>query len=247
MAVGYSTSGSEPPNFPSIAYSGRLAGDPLGTLPQAEVLLIAGAGSQTNNCGGGPCRRWGDYTAMSVDPADDCTFWYTNEYYSSQVNGTAGNWQTRIGAFRFPSCGVTPAVRLKTFTVPPCRVVDTRVAGGVIPGGGSRNFHVAGLLSGQGGAGDCQVPFPQAKGVHINLVAVGPDGHGHLTVYPYPLSLPLASTLNFSPGQTIANGVLVPICDMTTANCDGGDVTVTMGPASAHIVIDVTGYLQPPP
>ena len=62
-------------------YSGRLATDPLNTLPQTEVQLIAGAGSQTNNCGGGPCDRWGDYSAMSVDPADDCTFWYTNEYY----------------------------------------------------------------------------------------------------------------------------------------------------------------------
>jgi hypothetical protein len=109
MAVGYSTSSSA--SFPSIAYAGRLVGDPLGTLPQAEVLLATGAGSQTNTCGGDPCDRWGDYTAMSVDPADDCTFWYTNEYYSSPANGTSGNWQTRIGSFKFPSCvGTAPPV-----------------------------------------------------------------------------------------------------------------------------------------
>ncbi len=54
--------------YPSIAYSGRLATDPLNTLPQTEVQMVAGAGSQTNNCGGGPCDRWGDYTAMSLDP-----------------------------------------------------------------------------------------------------------------------------------------------------------------------------------
>ena len=89
MALGYSTSNGTAPNFPSIAYSGRLATDPLNTLPQTEVQMIAGAGSQNNNCGGAPCHRWGDYTAMSVDPADDCTFWYTNQYYSSQANGTA--------------------------------------------------------------------------------------------------------------------------------------------------------------
>ncbi len=104
MALGYSTSNGTAPNFPSIAYSGRLATDPLNTLPQTEVVLIAGGGSQTNICGGGPCDRWGDYSSMSVDPADDCTFWYTNEYYSSQANGNSGNWQTRIGSFRFPSC-----------------------------------------------------------------------------------------------------------------------------------------------
>ncbi len=104
MALGYSTSNATSPNFPSIAYSGRLASDPLNTLPQTETILIAGAGSQTNLCGGAPCHRWGDYSSMSVDPADDCTFWYTNQYYSSPANGSAGNWQTRIGSFKFASC-----------------------------------------------------------------------------------------------------------------------------------------------
>ena len=104
MALGYSTSNGTSPNFPGIAYSGRLATDPPNTLPQTEIPLVAGAGSQTNNCGGAVCHRWGDYTAMSVDPADDCTFWYTNQYYSSPANGASGNWQTRIGSFKFPSC-----------------------------------------------------------------------------------------------------------------------------------------------
>jgi hypothetical protein len=108
VALGYSTSNGMSPNFPSIAYSGRLASDPLNTLPQTEVQLIAGGGSQTNNCGGAPCDRWGDYTAMSVDPVDGCTFWYTNEYYDTQTNGTSGNWHTRVGSFKFPSCGTSP-------------------------------------------------------------------------------------------------------------------------------------------
>jgi hypothetical protein len=99
VALGYSTSNGTSPHFPSIAYSGRLATDPLNGLSQSESQLIAGAGSQDNGIG-----RWGDYTAMSVDPVDDCTFWYTNEYYSSQAFGTSGDWQTRIGAFKFPSC-----------------------------------------------------------------------------------------------------------------------------------------------
>ena len=104
MALGYSTSNGVVPNYPSIAYAGRLAGDPLNSLPQSEAQLVAGAASQTNNCGGGPCHRWGDYSGMSIDPIDDCTFWYTNQYYSSTANGSSGNWQTHIGAFAFPSC-----------------------------------------------------------------------------------------------------------------------------------------------
>src|SRR5205814_2235036 len=103
MAIGYSTSNGTAPNYPSIAYSGRLASDPSGTLGQSEVQFIAGGASQTNKCGGVACDRWGDYSSMSIDPADDCTFWYTNEYYTSG-KGATGLWQTRIGSFKFPSC-----------------------------------------------------------------------------------------------------------------------------------------------
>ena len=118
-ALGYSTSNGVAPNYPSIAYAGRLATDPLGTLPRSEVQLVAGQGSQTNTCNGSPCGRWGDYTSMSVDPVDDCTFWYTNEYYDSPANGAIGNWQTRIGSFRFPTCAsVAPATTVQVETAP---------------------------------------------------------------------------------------------------------------------------------
>lgn len=103
MALAYSTSSSA--SFPSVAYSGRLVGDAANTLPQSEVQLIAGGGSQTNTCGGAPCHRWGDYTSLSVDP-DGCTFWVTNEYYDTLASGTSGNWHTRIGSFKFPGCTV---------------------------------------------------------------------------------------------------------------------------------------------
>ncbi len=94
MAMGYSVSSGD--TYPSIRYAGRLAGDPLGTLPQAEVEIIAGSGYQQHSSG-----RWGDYSMIAVDPVDDCTFWYTQEYY--EVVGTAP-WQTRIASFQFPSC-----------------------------------------------------------------------------------------------------------------------------------------------
>jgi hypothetical protein len=93
MAVGYSVSSSS--MYPAIRYAGRLVSDPLGTLGQGEATLIAGTGAQS-----GGYNRWGDYASMSVDPVDDCTFWFTTEYYLT----TSNNWQTRIGSFKFPGC-----------------------------------------------------------------------------------------------------------------------------------------------
>jgi hypothetical protein len=92
MAIGYSVSSST--MYPAIRYAGRLATDPPGQLAQGETSVIEGAGSQTAN------SRWGDYSAMTIDPVDDCTFWYTTEYYEA----TGLNWQTRIASFRYPSC-----------------------------------------------------------------------------------------------------------------------------------------------
>jgi hypothetical protein len=94
IALGYSVSSET--TFPSIRYAGRLAIDPLGILPQVETELIAGSGYQETIHG-----RWGDYSMMSIDPTDDCTFWYTQEYYG---NISTASWQTRVGSFVFPSC-----------------------------------------------------------------------------------------------------------------------------------------------
>lgn len=94
LAVGYNT-GSRTVN-PGIRYAGRLVGDPLNTLGQAETSLVAGTGAPSN----GNFNRWGDYSEMSVDPVDGCTFWFTGEYYAT----TGANWQTRIGSFKFPGC-----------------------------------------------------------------------------------------------------------------------------------------------
>ncbi len=94
MAMGYSVSGYS--MFPSIRYAGRLTSDPLGELSRGEANIMEGSGSQTGS------SRWGDYTSMAVDPKDDCTFWYTSEYYR---NTSADGWRTRIGSFRFQACG----------------------------------------------------------------------------------------------------------------------------------------------
>jgi hypothetical protein len=98
LAVGYSASSAS--INPQIRYAGRLFTDPLNALTQGETTLFAGAGSQT-----GTLNRWGDYSDLTVDPVDDCTFWYTQEYIPS--NGS-NNWRTRIGAFKFTQCGGSP-------------------------------------------------------------------------------------------------------------------------------------------
>ena len=99
IALGYSVvNGTDV--FPGIRYTGRLSGDPLGQMTLGEGMIINGSGIQrTSN------SRWGDYTDLTVDPTDDCTFWYVNEYYTldGQNSSTAG-WQTRIGNFKLPGC-----------------------------------------------------------------------------------------------------------------------------------------------
>ncbi len=100
LAVGYSTSSTSV--FPSIAYAGRLLGDPAGTLSQGEETMFAGTGVQL-----GTGNRWGDYSAMCLDPSDDATFWYTSEYYNTSPAG-GFDWKTKIGAFKFEGTTAPP-------------------------------------------------------------------------------------------------------------------------------------------
>jgi hypothetical protein len=92
VALGYSASSLD--TYPSLRYTGRLSSDEPGTMPQGEANLVSGNNSQTLY------GRWGDYFSMAVDPVDDCTFWFTGQY----IGASANLWQTRVGAFRFPSC-----------------------------------------------------------------------------------------------------------------------------------------------
>jgi hypothetical protein len=94
IAIGYSASSST--INPAIRFTGRVPSDPAGTL-ETEASMLEGTGSQTSGL-----SRWGDYSALQVDPIDDCTFWYTTQY--EKTNGTF-NWSSRIGSFIFSNCG----------------------------------------------------------------------------------------------------------------------------------------------
>jgi hypothetical protein len=84
---------------PSIWYTGRIPSDPLGQM-EAPTIVVTGSAVQLN---GG--NRWGDYSSMSVDPSDDCTFWYSQEYYNKKNGGSkSGDWTTHMVSFEFPGC-----------------------------------------------------------------------------------------------------------------------------------------------
>lgn len=95
LAVGFSASSAT--IHPQLRYAGRLVTDPLNTLAQGEAHLYDGNGAQINTG-----NRWGDYSSLTIDPVDDATFWYTNEYYDTV---SSFNWRTRIGKFTLQSSG----------------------------------------------------------------------------------------------------------------------------------------------
>jgi hypothetical protein len=144
IAVGYSVSSSA--MNPGIRYTGQVPSDLPGTL-QAETSIIEGTGSQLSNL-----SRWGDYSSMSVDPVDDCSFWYTNEYLLT--SGTF-NWSTRIASFKFPSCGGAPTPDFSISATPSSVAVDPGTSAiytvTVTPSNGysgTVNLTVSGLPSG---------------------------------------------------------------------------------------------------
>jgi len=92
IALGYSVA-SDDVLFPAIRYAGRIASDPLGVLPQGELSIIEGTLAPTTTG-----FRWGDYSAMSVDPVDDCTFWYTTHRALGETP------RTSIASFHFNGC-----------------------------------------------------------------------------------------------------------------------------------------------
>lgn len=205
LAMGYSTSSSSV--HPGIAYTGRLIGDPLGQMTQGEGTLIVGGGSQTTYNGGTALSRWGDYSAMTIDPVDGCTFWYTNEYIPA--NGSF-NWKTRIGSFKFANCGLTPTNNFSISASP------TSLS---IPQGGSNTSTISTAVT-SGSAGT------------VSLTAsVSPAGPT-VSLSPTSVTAGNSSTLTVNVGAAVAPGAYTA----TVTGTEGGithsttvNVTVTAG------------------
>src|SRR5208337_3699990 len=179
IAVGYSRSSAAAGDYPSLYYAGRTPGDGLGTL-ESEVLLKQGAGSQSS----GGFNRWGDYTSMTVDPTDDCTFWYTEEYLKATGQNGGFNWSTAIGSFAFPGCSGSPTYTLsaspRTLSVVQGNSVSSTITVNPLNGfSGSVNLTASGLPSGVTAA---FVPNPTTSTSTLTLTASATAALGTATI-----------------------------------------------------------------
>jgi hypothetical protein len=198
IAVGYSWSGSGAGDYPSVNYAGQMPSDPQGTL-ESEVVMQAGAGSQKS----GGFDRWGDYTSMTVDPTDDCTFWYTEEYMQATGQNGGFNWSTVIGSFSFPECGA----------------------------GGTPNFHVAAnpssLTVTVGNSGTSTMTVYPVNGFSgsVSLSASGLPGGVTAEFNPNPTSTTSTLTLTVSGSATTGTS---PITVTSTSGSLTNTTTVNL-------------------
>jgi hypothetical protein len=219
IALGYSVSSST--MHPAIRYTAHAANDPLGVMGQGEGSIIEGAGSQIKYLGIQALSRWGDYSSLSADPTDDCTFWYTNEYLAS--NG-AFNWHTRIGTFKVAGCGATAS---PDFTVSASPTSQTVTAGGSTSYGatasatngysGSVSWSVSGLPSGATGTFNPASSTPTAS----STLTVGTSSSTPAGTYTLTIT---------ASGGTLSHSTQVTLVVQSQATV--GDFTITTAPSS---------------
>jgi uncharacterized repeat protein (TIGR01451 family) len=221
LAMGYSTSNGTA--FPSIAYAGRLAGDPVNTFSKTEQTFFTGTASQTGT------TRWGDYSAMTLDP-DGCTFWYTNEYANPADQTFNHRWLTKFGDFTYAECtpfGAGGTVS-GTVTVTPG---GTPISGATVKLGarsttsdGSGNYSFVSIPAGTYPTISASKPgFGSASASSIVVTDGGTTTQNFaLTVAPTNACLIDTTQADFLAG--VATNV-----DLTTSP---GDMTLTNAPAS---------------
>jgi uncharacterized repeat protein (TIGR01451 family) len=235
LALGFSA--SDGTINPQIRYAGRLAGDPVNTLPQGEAHLFDGTGHQTatNN-------RWGDYSDLTVDPIDDCTFWYTQEYYA--VTGQF-NWRTRIGNFKFPSCSAPAGASLS---------IDKTADAGLVEPGSQVGFNVTLTNTGADPATGIVVTdnLPAGAGIDWSIDAAHSDAGWSVAGSPPSETLVGPATLagtTASHVHVVSNttsgmcGALDNTADVTSTN-GGGDsanASTTLNCLAVTKVADAAG------
>ncbi len=197
---------------------------------------------------------------MAVDPSDNCTFWYVNEYYDTQTSGTSGNWHTRVGSFKYPTCNGPPPAFLPSLVykpLEPCRIMDTRsatLASGVQgPIAGNTLYNVPGFIAagqnwGQyGGAAASDCGLTNLPGLTIHAVALvatilNPNFDAYLGVSDVStLSTVLSNVaLNYTHGQGLSTMYIVP-------QIASHSIYFAMPSGlSAQLIYDVVGYYVVP-
>ena len=226
IALGYSASSSS--ISPGVRFTGRLAGDLLGQMTQGEGTIVVGTGSQT----GPNLSRWGDYTSMTVDPLDDCTFHYVNEYL--QTNG-AFNWSTRIASFRLPACGAPTLTSLAVSPSPVSLAKGTSTplkAIGTYSDGSTADVTTAATWS----SGDSTIAtVSNTTGSQGQLTAVGQGGPVTITAKVGTTSAstlatvtaPVVVALRVSPASTTIGAKSTVQLHATLVYSDGTTVDAT--------------------
>jgi hypothetical protein len=245
MAIGYST--SSPTEYPSIRYSGRLASDPPNTLPQSETVMQTGQGSQTVS------DRWGDYSGMTVDPTNDCTFWYVNEYYASPTDGTLfyAEWSTRIGSFTFPNCtsAPPPTGTLQGTVTDSATSAPLSGATVTLSTGPSTTTSATGAYSFTTlAAGTYNVTASAAGHVSSTANSVSVNGGATTTqdfaLNPTPPPGTLQGTVTDSVTHVAVSGATVTLSTgpSTTTNARGVYSFASLAPGSYNVTVSKTGY-----
>ena len=251
IGVGYSVSSAV--TFPSVRYTGWEVGDTLGIL-QAETPLATGFGTQT------AYNRWGDYSAMRIDPSDDCTFWYTQEYQATTQ--TAG-WNTRVGSFKFPGCGSVAPPVLTTIKVSPAnasvqtsaqqqfsaagydqfgKLLSSQPTFTWSVNGVGNNINSSGLFTAGATAGGPFTVSAASGGVNGTAsvtVTSSPQPDFSLSVSPASQSVRRGNTATYTVTITPANGFNASVTLSLTGQPSGSTVAFTPNPATTTSTLTV--------
>jgi len=232
MLLGYSASSSA--LRPGIYYTGRLVSDAPGTM-QAESTLMTGIGSQT-----GGLSRWGDYSAMTIDPVDDCTFWFTSEYL--KTTGSF-NWSTRIGSFKFPGCGGAPVPDFAVSASPSSLTVaqggngastvtisslsgfsaqvDLSCTG--LPSGATCAFNPASVTPPAGGSAGSTLTLSISSSTAAGSYSFQVTGSSGALSHAAPVSLAVTPVGGGGPQTAAFDATLkAPACAVVGSSCDSG-------------------------
>lgn len=213
IALGYSISNGSS-RYPSINFTGRTPSDPAGTM-ETESTILSGLGAETS------ASRWGDYTSLSLDPSDDCTFWYTNEYFSSPSGGVS--WKTWIAPLKFSSCSSTSTPDFSLSASPSSYTV--------FPGGSAPYTIGVNPLNGFTGTVNLTVSVPAGSGLTATLnptSVTGGSGNSALTV----ATSNSTAAGNYTVTVTGTSGSLVHSASVTVAVTD---FSMSASPASQSV------------
>jgi len=157
-------------------------------------------------------------SSVTVQPGATTSYWVRVSNSCTDVDSTTATVTVVAAA---------PAASL--FLVTPCRVLDTR-GGGAIPPSSTRNIMVAGV---------CGIPS-SATALVANVAVVNPQDTAFATFFPGPafVAIPTVSTINFTPGRTLANNARIVV------GVDGSINIFNAGVQPVDFVIDISGYFQ---